>query len=253
MMGAGSHVFAVMSYVIAKTVNSRVELNPNYLAAVIGDTPERMQQAIDFLAAPDPRSTHEDHEGRRLVQEGRYSYFVPTHELYRSITNSEELKEANRNRVAKHRAKKAESDSQYPKPRVSTTLAVGYQMDTAEENALEIYGAYPKKVGRPKALESIKKALKTVEFKDLLTRTQRYSAAQVGRDMQYVPNPATWFNQQRYNDSPETWTNGQNGLSSPAQLTQSPNGTAHYTAAQLLKRGGPFTPEENKIIMKESM
>lgn len=106
MRGSGSHVFSVMAYVIANTVHSRIELDAEYLAIVIGDTKERMQEAIDFLCAPDPKSTHDDFEGRRLVKEGKYQYYVPTHELYRGITTPEELREANRNRVAKHRENK---------------------------------------------------------------------------------------------------------------------------------------------------
>lgn len=118
MMGAGSHVFAVMSYVIAKTVNSRIELNPKYLAVVIGDTEERMQAAIDYLCSPDPRSTHDDFDGRRLIPEGRYQYFVPMHELYRSITTTDDLKEANRRRVARHRDKKQQSKAESVAPEI---------------------------------------------------------------------------------------------------------------------------------------
>jgi hypothetical protein len=29
--------------------------------------------------------------------------------------------------------------------------------------------------------------------------------AVVGCDHQYLPNPSTWFNQERYNDDPSTW------------------------------------------------
>lgn len=173
--------------------------------------------------------------------------------------------------IEKHGLKRSEIGYEYPSHRVSNTLAVGYvdgsivdaeeqpeetvgdEADAIFENALEIYEAYPKKVGRPKAVTSIKAAIKDIGFPELLIRTKRYAATRHGQDSKYTPNPATWFNQQRYNDDPSTWTNGQNGLSSPPQLSLPPNGHAAPTAAQLLKRGGPFTPEEDKIILKESM
>lgn len=108
MMGAGSHVFAVMGYVIAHTVKSRVELNPKLLAAVIGDSEERMEQAIKFLCLPDPKSTNPAHEGRRLVAEGQFQYFVPSHEIYSQIRNNDDLREANRIRQANWRARQAQ-------------------------------------------------------------------------------------------------------------------------------------------------
>jgi uncharacterized phage protein (TIGR02220 family) len=112
MMGAGSHVFAVMAYVIAHTIHSRVDLNPQYLAAVIGDTEERMREAIEFLCRPDPRSSNPAHEGRRIVHEGAYQYFVPSHEIYRSIGTNDELRAANAQRVAEHRRRKKETISE---------------------------------------------------------------------------------------------------------------------------------------------
>ena len=54
MYGAGAHVFAVMTYVIANMQPNKerveyVRLNPKFLAGVIGETEEKIQSAIDFL------------------------------------------------------------------------------------------------------------------------------------------------------------------------------------------------------------
>ena len=54
LMASGPEVFSVWAYVIAHTVESRVELNPRLLAAVIGSTPDRMEKAIETLCSPDP-------------------------------------------------------------------------------------------------------------------------------------------------------------------------------------------------------
>ena len=69
----------------------------------------------------------------------------------------------------------------------------------------EIYQAYPKKKGRPSALKAITKALKTIDHATLLERTKAYAKAREGENDQYTPQPATWFNDERFNDEPTTW------------------------------------------------
>ena len=107
MMAAGADVFAVWGYVIANTIQSHVELNPRLLAAVIGSTPERMQQAVDYLCAPDAQSRNDAHEGRRLVPDGQYQFFVPSHERYRSIMNADDRREYNRVKKRESRERKS--------------------------------------------------------------------------------------------------------------------------------------------------
>jgi hypothetical protein len=72
-----------------------------------------------------------------------------------------------------------------------------------------IYDAYPKHVGKPAALRAIKTALKKFKKEDhalsLLEVTRLYAKSLDGADPQFIPNPATWFNQERYNDNPVTW------------------------------------------------
>lgn len=106
MVGAGDHVFAVWAYAISHAVKSRVELNPDYLWRVIGSTKEKMVAAIEYLSQPDPGSRHDEHEGRRLVKEGAYQYFLPQFERYQKIKNNDDLREQNRIRQARHREKK---------------------------------------------------------------------------------------------------------------------------------------------------
>lgn len=82
------------------------------------------------------------------------------------------------------------------------TAQAARERDFAEE----IYQAYPKRVGKPAAKLKIKKALAEVPFERLLELTIAYAQAVNGQDPQFVPHPATWFNQARYNDDPSTWT-----------------------------------------------
>jgi len=109
MVGAGAHVFSVWAYAISHAVKSRVELNPEYLWRIIGSTKQEMVDAIEFLCRPDPASRHPESEGRRLVKEGAYQYFLPQFERYQKIKNNDDLREQNRIRQARHRAKKGGS------------------------------------------------------------------------------------------------------------------------------------------------
>lgn len=111
MIGAGSHVFAVWGYVIAKQrpdrkVGSTVELNSKLLAAVIGDSEERMSQAIEYLCDVDERSRTSENDGRRLVRLGQFTYQVVNGAKYRAIRNDDERRTQTREAVRRHRAKK---------------------------------------------------------------------------------------------------------------------------------------------------
>lgn len=107
MVGAGLNVFAVWGYVIANTVKGRVELNPKMLAMLLGGPQPEIEKAIEYLQRPDPDSRSKDHEGRRLIREGQYQYFVPTFDTYRKILNEDERRDYNRLKQQEHRARKA--------------------------------------------------------------------------------------------------------------------------------------------------
>ena len=104
MIGLGPLSFAVWGYVIANTVNGYVELNPILLAAIFGKTtPEEIEDAIQTLCAPDPKSRNKDHDGRRLIREGEFSYFVPTHSHYVNIRNESDRRDYMREYMRKRR------------------------------------------------------------------------------------------------------------------------------------------------------
>lgn len=111
MVGAGSHVFAVWSFVIAnqrpdRELGSQVDINPKLLAVVIGEKQERIQEAIDFLCQPDPESRTLGEGGRRLVRVGQFSYRVVNGAKYRKIRNEEERRVQNRDAQARYREKR---------------------------------------------------------------------------------------------------------------------------------------------------
>ena len=112
MYGAGLAIFAVWGYVIAHTQKSRVELNPKKLSDTLGGTLDEITAAISYLEKPDPISRYKEHEGRRLIKEGQFQYFVPSHEHYRLIRNAEERREYNRSKQSEYRQKRLKSRKQ---------------------------------------------------------------------------------------------------------------------------------------------
>jgi hypothetical protein len=110
MFGAGTDVFAVWGYVIANTVNSTVELNPQLLAVVLGATPERIEAAIEYLCKPDPRSRNPEEDGKRLVKQGQFQFHVVSHQQYREMRNEDERREYNRVKMQESRARRKVSN-----------------------------------------------------------------------------------------------------------------------------------------------
>jgi hypothetical protein len=82
-------------------------------------------------------------------------------------------------------------------------LLLSYQDAT---DAAAVYGEYPRKVGRPVALQKIAKAIKKYGVLKVMTTTRQFAAAWKDEsDKTYCPHPATWFGQERFNDDPSTW------------------------------------------------
>lgn len=107
MVGSGACVYAVWGYCIANAEAEAhtVDLNPKLLSTIIGESEEKISDAIAFLSSPDPQSHNEDYEGRRLVKTSGLEYFLPSHEYYRGITNSEDLRVYFREQKRKQREK----------------------------------------------------------------------------------------------------------------------------------------------------
>lgn len=78
----------------------------------------------------------------------------------------------------------------------------------------DIYREYPKKVGKPDALKAIKRAMSKCDPIRLLELTKAYAARRNG-DLSFMPNPSTWFNQERFNDDPTTWERSDNTNEKP--------------------------------------
>lgn len=74
-----------------------------------------------------------------------------------------------------------------------------------------IYRIYPRHVAKPAALKAIHKALKKYTSAYLIDKTTEYDSAVKGMERQFIPHPATWFNQERFNDDPKEWNPKESG------------------------------------------
>lgn len=112
LYGSGAHVFAVMSYVIGNMQPNKerveyIRLNPRHLADTIGEPIERIQEAIDFLCAPDLVKEEQSEEGKRLVMESPFVYRVVNGEYYRTLKDEDDRLRKDADRSARYREKKA--------------------------------------------------------------------------------------------------------------------------------------------------
>lgn len=95
-------------------------------------------------------------------------------------------------------------------------LKIAYRLSNKKEkreyvpskDAEELYAMYPRKVGKPAALKAIDAALKKTSKAELIKAIGNYmqEVEILGIEAQYIPHPATWFNQERWNDQRSTTT-----------------------------------------------
>ena len=234
MIGSGAIVFAVWGYCCGKAEpeDHTVSLNPILLSTIIGEPVKKIQKAIAYLCAPDPKSRCTDHEGRRLIHQGGFDYFVVTHAEYRKIRNSEDIRAYNREMKRKERERERKRiviDSQRQsmtsvsvsdpvseegdnkgdgsdKEKLAMLAKIKTETET-EKNILSdqyrtefevAWHSYPDKSGKEKAWKAYKLAKPVLS--DVLAGLARYVAyVQQRRKTDFADlkfqNGATWFSQ----------------------------------------------------------
>lgn len=91
----------------------------------------------------------------------------------------------------------------FRKPKKKPRPASGFPSE-----AERIYAHYPRKVGKEAALKAIMKALTHVPAAMLESRIKAFAecaSRYTTKDRVFIPHPATWFNQGRYDDDPKEW------------------------------------------------
>src|SRR3990167_1862607 len=83
--------------------------------------------------------------------------------------------------------------------------------------AADLYSAYPRKVGKGKAMKAIRLALKKTTFDVLREAVVAFAKAREGQDQQFTPYPATWFNEERWNDDRREWSRTSSPVGGPSR------------------------------------
>lgn len=94
--------------------------------------------------------------------------------------------------------------------------------NASRDQAIErIYSAYPRKVGKSKALDAILRSVRSLQagndwpkqseaeaLEFLYDKVVSFARSPSGQAGEFTPHPATWFNAGRYLDDPKEWQRG---------------------------------------------
>lgn len=91
---------------------------------------------------------------------------------------------------------------------VSNNLGKETNISSSDDDGVDYYfdqlwGIYPRKVGKGQARQAFRKAAKKIEFYDLLPKLMGYVETLEGKDKQYMPHLSTWLNGERWTDEVE--------------------------------------------------
>lgn len=106
-------------------------------------------------------------------------------------------------------------------------------LEAFSAEAIEIYAAYPRKIGGPAALRAIERLFPDHLPSALLESTLLFAELWEGSDLQFCPHPTTWFNQHRFlepfgNQGPRKQTNSYSPKhSGPTQVIEGKDMFSH--------------------------
>ena len=85
-----------------------------------------------------------------------------------------------------------------PKPSIEPSIEPLFNY--IDQNFSEVWRLYPKKIGKGAAKKAYEKAVRKIEPNALFQILGEYCRAIHGKELRYVPNLATWLNQERWED-----------------------------------------------------
>ena len=101
----------------------------------------------------------------------------------------------------------------------------------------EFWERYPRKIGKAAARKAFQKASLKAWQNEIMFGLSQQMASLTAREAQYIPHPATWLNQERWNDEPEQHHNGRaNGTHGRADRPGAGMAQAFAAVAERLSR-----------------
>ena len=134
---------------------------------------------------------------------------------------------------------------------VSDTASVSNPVSDYTEDFEIFWNEYPKKVGKREAFTAFKKAKQPIQLLLHAVQEQKQSSQWQKEDGRYIPNPATWLNQGRWDDTlpkPKVGERDSDGYYTLSDGTK----TSNYFLVSLDKERNGQTTDEADFIYPES-
>ena len=227
--------FTFMDLLILADSGGVVDMTHEAIARWTNRPIEVIRETIAELERPDPKSRTPEDEGRRIVRldEHRdWGWLIVNYEKFRMISSEEQRKEKTRLRVARYRKKQAlqnvtgvtgrdGSDVTSSNADVTSSNACN-AMEKEREKEKEkeketafahFWQIYPRKVGKKAARKAWDKAKDKPPLEKLLESVEAHKATEQWQEGggRFVPHPATWLNQGRWEDEPDGGNKGEQG------------------------------------------
>lgn len=164
--------------------------------------------ALKTLESPDLESADPEHEGRR-IQRVPGGWVVLNAAKYREMVTRVVVREQTRQRVRRFREKQRNADVTQQSLNVtpSDTDTDTEDQDHCATTFAEFWEAYPRKVGKVVAEKAWRKLAPTAELRQIIhdaLETHKRGPQWTKDQGQFIPHPATWLNQRRWEDETES-------------------------------------------------
>ena len=178
---------------------------------------EACEAALVELQSPDKYSRTTEHDGRRIEPiDGGWRLL--NHAKYREIRDEESIKESKRRYINKRRAaergsnvdkdvetvEQCRTDVERCRPNTEAdTDTEAYKHPSSTPDGFDLFWqAYPKKVSKPAAKRAFNAAKINGHLSEVIgdIEAKKASADWQKENGQFIPNPATYLNQRRWED-----------------------------------------------------
>lgn len=188
-----------------------VDMHPNAIADEVGLDVSEVRKTLLILEEPDSESRSPEAEGRRIVrldEHRAWGWQIVNYVKYRSIKNEDDRREQNRAAQERWRNKNKQQSADVSRVSPDKPMQKQKQKQIQETSTAspggfaEFWSAYPKKVGKPAAIRAFRSAKINGHMPQVLAdiQTKAGTEAWTKAGGQFVPNPATYLNQRRWED-----------------------------------------------------
>lgn len=187
-----------------------VDIHPRAIAEEVGLTVEEVKVALLMLEQTDPESRTAELDGRRILrldEHRAWGWQIVNYVKYREIKNADDRREQNREAQQRWRNKHAQA-SVSTRNHVSAASAHAEVSTKVDEQYtakfLAFWDAYPKKKAKGAAAKAFAKT-KAGEYDAILIGVANSIDSDDWKkdNGQYIPHPATWLNERRWEDEME--------------------------------------------------